>query len=72
MFKSKTHGFFCRCEACKIKRKTSIFYMGLLVSSLIILIYQAFLTMFFTTKLNAVILFCELLFVICGFFRILF
>lgn len=72
MFKSKGHGFFCTCEVCKLKRRTSILYMGIIVSSLIILIYQAFLTMFFTTKLNAVILFIELLFVICGFFRIMF
>lgn len=72
MWKKNKHGFFCCCEACKFKRKTSIWYMGSLLSFLIILFYQTILLIIFTTKINAIILFCILLFLVIGFIRILF
>lgn len=70
MFKGKGHGFFCRCETCKVKRRLNIWYMAFLVALLVIVMYQALLIILFTTRLNAIILFIELLWLLLGCFRI--
>lgn len=70
--KKKGHGFFCRCELCKLKRRQSMYYLASLIALVIIIFYQAFLTIFVTTKLNAFILFFELCCLLIGLFRILF
>ncbi len=72
MFKSKRHGFFCRCEMCKIKRRSSLWYMGILLSLLIILMWQVIFTIFITTRLNAILIFLLMACVIIGFIRIIF
>lgn len=72
MRKGKGHGFFCCCELCKLKRRTSLCYMGSLFALIIILLYQAFLLILFTTKVNAMILFILMICIIIGFGRILF
>lgn len=72
MWKRKGHGFFCRCDNCKAKRIHSKFYTWTLIAMAIILYYQAFLLILFTTRFNALIL---LFFVSCfmlGLFRIMF
>lgn len=72
MFKQKGHGFFCRCEMCKVRRKSSLWYMGVLLSLLIILMWQILFTIFITTKLNAFLIFLLMICVIIGFVRIIF
>lgn len=72
MFKQKGHGFFCRCEPCKIKRRTSLWYMGCLLSLLIILMWQVLFTIFITTKLNAFLILVLMITVVVGFIRIIF
>lgn len=72
MFKKNRHGTMCRCEMCKNKRKTSLWYMGGLLAFLVIMVYQTLLLLIFTTRLNAFILIFEMLFVIIGFFLIIF
>lgn len=72
MFKHKGHGFFCRCEGCKLKRRTSLWYMGSLIAFLIIIFYQAILLIFFTTKINAIILLLLMLLLVIGIIRVLF
>ena len=72
MKRKKGHGFFCRCEYCKSKRIHSKFYAWILIAIAIILYYQAFLLVLFTTRFNALIL---LFFISCfmmGLFRIMF
>lgn len=54
------HSCFCNCNACKTKRKNSGCYLAIIGFWILILIYQAFITMFFTLTFNAVILFIEL------------
>ena len=61
MFNGTKHNFFCRCRACRYKRKKSILCLFLILLLLVIIIYQAFILMFVTTKINAIILFVELL-----------
>jgi len=72
MFSKKKHGFFCRCELCKLKRRQSILYIGCLIAFVIVILYQAFLTIIVTTKLNAVLLFIELMIFTIGIVRMLF
>lgn len=72
MFKHKGHGFFCRCEGCKFRRKTSLWYMGSLIAFLIIIFYQTILLIFFTTKINALILLILMTWLVIGVIRILF
>lgn len=72
MFKNNRHKFFCNCEACKIKRKTSILYMGILLSLLIILFWQVLFTIFFLTRFNVILILFLMLLVIIGFIRIIF
>jgi predicted neutral ceramidase superfamily lipid hydrolase len=72
MFKQRGHGFFCRCDACKIRRRSSLWYMGILFSLLIILIWQVIFTIFITTKINAFLIFLLMFCVVVGFFRIIF
>ena len=72
MFKNRKHKFFCLCEACKFKRRSSMLYMGGLFSLLIILIWQVLFTFIFVTRLNAFLILVLLACVIIGFFRIIF
>lgn len=72
MFKQKGHGFFCRCDACKFKRKSSLWYMGSLFSLIIILMWQVLFTIFITTRLNALLIFLLMITVVIGFIRIIF
>ena len=72
MFKQKGHGFFCRCEGCRFKRKTSLWYMGCLLSLLIILMWQVLFTIFITTKFNVFLIFILMISVIIGFIKIIF
>ena len=72
MFKQKGHGFFCRCESCKIKRRSSLWYMGCLFALLIILMWQVLFTIFITTRFNAFLIFILMWCVIIGFIRIIF
>lgn len=72
MFKQKGHGFFCRCEMCKVKRKSSLWYMGILLSLLIILMWQVLFTIFITTRFNVFLIFILMMSVLIGFIRIIF
>ena len=72
MFKSKGHGFFCRCEMCKVRRKSSLWYMGILLSLLIILMWQVFFTIFITTRFNVFLILLLMISVVIGFIRIIF
>ena len=72
MFKGNKHKFFCMCESCKLKRKTSLWYMGGLFSLLIILGWQVLFTIIFVSRFNAILIFILLLCVIIGFVRIIF
>ena len=54
------HSFFCGCANCKYKRKNSGCYLSIIGFWVLIILYQAFITMFFTLTFNAVILFIEL------------
>lgn len=72
MFKQKGHGFFCRCEGCRFRRKTSLWYMGCLLSLLVILMWQVFFTIFITTKFNVFLIFILMISVIIGFIKIIF
>jgi len=72
MFKNKRHKFFCMCEICKAKRRTSSFYMGSLFSLIIILVWQVFLTLFFVSRFNVFLILVLVVSIIIGFFRIIF
>ncbi|MDD6223671.1 MAG: hypothetical protein PUB18_01565 [bacterium] len=72
MFKHKGHGFFCRCETCKFRRKTSLWYMGILLSMLIILMWQMLFTIFITTRFNVILIFILMICILIGFIRIIF
>ena len=61
MFKASKHNFFCRCQICKNKRRKSLLYLILLIALIIIIFYQSFILIFVTTKINAIILFLELI-----------
>lgn len=61
MFKPQKHNVFCRCDICKAKRRSNILYLILLLFLILIIFYQAFILMFITTKINAIILFIELI-----------
>ena len=60
MNKSK-HGFFCNCNTCKYKRRTSGCYLAFLGFWLLIIIYQSFLLIFFTVTSYAILLFIEIM-----------
>jgi len=72
MFRNKGHGFFCRCDCCRTKRRNSLWYMGCLFSLLIILMWQVLFTIFITTRLNALLIFLLMISVVIGFIRIIF
>ena len=72
MFKGKGHSFFCMCDMCKAKRRSSILYLGCLLGLVIVIFYQALLLIFVTSKINAIILFLELMCFFVGFIRIIF
>ena len=72
MFQGKGHGFFCMCDVCKAKRRSSLLYLGILIGLVIVIFYQSLLLIFVTSKINAVILFLELLCLATGVFRIIF
>lgn len=57
------HPMFCKCNACKIKRKSNIFYLSSILVTLIVVFYQLLLLVFITTRLNAIILLFEFLLV---------
>jgi len=70
MFRNNNHGFFCCCPSCKHKRKNSLCYMGFLSCLFIIFIYQLFIILIFTTKLNAWLLFMVTILFFIWFIRI--
>lgn len=72
MFRGKRHGFFCRCEICKSKRRHSLIYLICLLLLILIIYYQSFLLIFITTQTNAILLFVELVLFGLGVFRIFF
>jgi len=72
MFKQRGHGFFCRCDCCRNRRRNSLWYMGCLFSLLIILMWQVLFTIFITTRLNALLIFLLMISVVIGFIRIIF
>lgn len=72
MFKGKGHGFFCMCDICKAKRRSSLLYTGCILGLVIVIFYQAILLIFITSKINAIVLFLELVCLFIGFFRIIF
>jgi hypothetical protein len=72
MFKGKGHSFFCGCDACKLKRRSSLLYTSCLIGFVIVIFYQSLLLIFVTSKINAVILFVELLCLAIGFIRVIF
>jgi len=67
----KKHGFFCHCEMCKIKRRQSLIYLASLIALIVVILYQAFILIFITSKINALLLFIELIFLIVGICRML-
>lgn len=72
MFKGKGHNLFCRCDVCKAKRRGSLLYSSCLLGFVIVIFYQSLLLIFVTSKINAVILFLELICLAIGFFGIIF
>lgn len=61
MFKPQKHNMFCRCDICKSKRRSNILYLVILLFLILIIFYQSFILIFITTKINAIILFLELI-----------
>ena len=59
-FKGNKHSPFCRCNFCKQKRRTSIFYLGTLLALAVIICYQAVLLLFLVTRIHALLLLIEL------------
>ena len=72
MFKGKGHSFFCMCDVCKARRRTSLLYCGCLLGLIIVIFYQALLLIFVTSKINAIILFLELMCLFIGAIRVIF
>lgn len=72
MFKGKGHSFFCMCDVCKAKRRASLLYSSCLIGLVIVIFYQSLLLIFVTSKINAVILFVELVCLVVGAFRMIF
>lgn len=72
MFKGRRHGFFCMCDVCKAKRRASLLYSACLIGLVIVIFYQSFLLIFVTTKINAIILFVELVCLVIGAIRMIF
>lgn len=72
MFKGKGHSFFCMCDVCKTKRRSSLLYSACLIGLLIVIFYQALLLIFVTSKINAIILFIELVCLTIGAIRMIF
>lgn len=70
--KGKGHGFFCLCDICKAKRRSSLLYLSILIGLVVVIFYQSILLIFVTSKINAVILFLELLCLAMGIIRIIF
>lgn len=71
MFKGKGHGFFCMCDLCKAKRRASLLYLICLIGLMIVIFYQALLLIFVTSKINAIILFVELVCITIGIIRLI-
>jgi len=72
MFKGKGHSFFCMCDCCKAKRRSSLLYSACLIGFVIVIFYQALLLIFVTSKINAIILFIELICLTIGIIRLIF
>lgn len=72
MFKGKGHGFFCMCDVCKSKRRASLLYIACLIGLVIVIFYQSLLLIFVTSKINAIILFVELICLTIGTCRMIF
>lgn len=72
MFNNKGHGFLCRCDVCKNKRKNSLFYMGFLVFLFIILLWQLLFTIIITTRFNVFLILVLFVMLFIGLFRIIF
>ena len=64
MKKRKGHPIFCRCHICKQKRLLSPTYLFAILFFVIVAFYQAFLLIFLTTRIHAILLFFEFLFVL--------
>ena len=67
----KPHGPFCRCEMCRLKRKTNPLYTWILFAIGIIVLYQAILLLFFTSTVYIFLLLIELILLFLGIFLIL-
>jgi hypothetical protein len=65
------HSFMCNCSACKNKRRSSGCYIGLIAFWIVVIFYQAIITIFFTITWNAVILFLEIILLFFLIFRII-
>ncbi|MBR5370362.1 MAG: hypothetical protein IK137_03555 [Bacilli bacterium] len=53
------HKLFCRCNTCKQKRRSSAFYLSLILITAIIIFYQLIILLFITTKFNVFLLLLE-------------
>lgn len=71
MFQGKGHGFFCMCDVCKAKRRASLLYSACLLGFVIVIFYQSLLLIFVTSKINAIILFVELICLSIGIIRMI-
>lgn len=72
MFKPQKHNIFCHCDVCKRKRQNNLFYSILILFLILIIFYQSFILIFITTKINAIILFIELIAFLFIIFQIIF
>ncbi|MDD3821780.1 MAG: hypothetical protein ACOXZW_04130 [Bacilli bacterium] len=54
------HGFFCLCEACRLRRRYSFFNIICIGFLMIIVTYQAFINIIIWSSANSVLLFIEL------------
>jgi len=56
----KKHGYFCCCDICRLKRRSSIFNICMIILFGVIVLYQAFVNIFVAAPGNSVLLFIEL------------
>ncbi len=54
------HGFFCCCDGCRFKRRSSLFNIAMILIFTIIVLYQAFVNIFIHHPANGILLFIEL------------
>ena len=64
MFKKNSHGLFCYCPACRVKRRLSLLHNIIISILCIISLYQTIITIFDFTRFHLFILLIEVVLLI--------